>query len=178
MRERCPASPFLSHNTSGTRCVGIFPTPSHCALPWLVLGVLRFSSVSIPSAWRWESDPTGGGLSPARLPLCAPITSEANPGCVAYFGPTCPKLEAPATSFSSPSEGLLPLLEWLTELRKAVSLLDYRFLIKDATQARQMEEMQRARGGELPCPLWLSRPPSPSMCGPAWNLSEFRIPGD
>lgn len=63
-----------------------------------------------------------------------------------YFGPTCPKLEVPTTSFSSSPEGLLPLLEWLTELRKVVYLLHYRFLIKDATQASQVEEMQRAVG--------------------------------
>ena len=47
-------------------------------------------------------------------------------GCYQYFWPTSYKSEVPTT----PSLSCINLLEWLTELRKLVYLLDHQFIVK------------------------------------------------
>lgn len=65
---------------------------------------------------QMASDPSGEGLSPtgppAPPPLCVPIASS---GCRVLL----------TDSSDDPSLGLVNLLEWITELREIVYLLDY-----------------------------------------------------
>ena len=55
-----------------------------------------------------------------------------------------------------PLFGFDNFLEWLTELRETVYLLDYLFIIKwyNSGTARWNRARYVGRGAELPCPLW------------------------
>ena len=67
-----------------------------------------------------------------------------SPGCHLCFWPINYKSEVPTT----PYLGLINLLEWLTELRKAVYSLDYWFIIKGYIQLRN-NQMKRCVGQRM-----------------------------
>lgn len=70
-----------------------------------------------------NTNPRGLGLSPTRLPAPQLQTPIISPHCQLCFWPTEYKLEVPVTPLSFSN-----LLEWLTEPKKTVYLLDYWFI--------------------------------------------------
>lgn len=101
----------------------------------------------------------------------------ASLGCNLCSWPIAYKAEVSTT----PSLGLINLLEQISELRKIVYSLDRLFITKDMKRQTQLpdEEMHRARPQTKEpeaCPLELGVPHGgPWKCSgsPTWKLSEF-----
>lgn len=77
------------------------------------------------------------------------------------------RLEVPITT----SSGSISLLEWLTEAKKTVYLLDYWFILKGCnSRTPRWKRYKRqgcvGKGVDLPCPLWACPSPSIFPCSP------------
>ena len=119
----CFRSPL---NTSDSRCVGVFPTPSNSpVLSRCRLCVLQIELNSEIICLELASDPIGEGLSPTELPPASDAITSTD--CHACFCSTGCKSEVPLLRFSN-------LLERLTELRQTVNLLNYQFITKAIPQ--------------------------------------------
>lgn len=87
------------------------------------------------------------------LPQLHLQTTVASPGYHLCYSPTCCRSEIPMT----PSCVQFICCEWLTELRKPVYLLDYRFITRDLKGSRWTSRRKSCMRG-----LWASKP-SPGM---------------
>lgn len=112
------SSPATFDLTSDTRCVGS-PPPQSSDKCWVSYGI----SVLTLSAWRWD------GSCRLRAPYRTGLTSDPTWESRLSRGY---RLEVPL----SPLLGFHNLLEQLSELWKAASLLDYEFVIKGTTYGR------------------------------------------
>lgn len=114
----CVSSLFsiLYYNTTSlltlrvTKYVGVFPPKQFCNTSWLSNNLTQFKHY-LPGV---SADPTSEGLSATRLlsPSLYTLDFLASPVCHLCLWLTGYKLEVPTT----PSSGLIRLLEGLTEL--------------------------------------------------------------
>lgn len=117
------------------------------------------------------ADPTAEGLSIIS-------TADANHKfrcCLCFWPVPGYRLEVPTI----PSQGLMNLLEWLTELRKSVSSSDYWFLTKDI-KAQESAARWRDTQGRYGDSVWpfhafprSTAPPPPTWSSPNPALSGF-----
>ena len=148
------SSPATFDLTSDTRCVGS-PPPQSSDKCWVSYGI----SVLTLSAWRWD------GSCRLRAPYRTGLTSDPTWESRLSRGY---RLEVPL----SPLLGFHNLLEQLSELWKAASLLDYEFVRKGYNLWKRCGE---GVGASTPPPH--HHPHSISKCSPTWKVSEPSLVG-
>ena len=153
------SSPATFDLTSDTRCVGS-PPPQSSDKCWVSYGI----SVLTLSAWRWD------GSCRLRAPYRTGLTSD--PAWESRLSRGY-RLGVP----SSPLLGFHNLLEQLSELWKAASLLDYEFVIKgyNLWKRRTGRGVGKGWGASMPPPD--HHPHSISKCSPTWKVSEPSLVG-